>query len=65
MADRIDTIIVGAGQAGLSTSYSLKQQGWEHLILERESHFPGAGFNGKLGEIRWHHLRDLGDRIQV
>lgn len=33
--ERIDTIIVGAGQAGLATSYLLQQSGVEHLVLER------------------------------
>lgn len=32
---RINTIIVGGGQAGLATSYWLKQNGREHLVLER------------------------------
>jgi putative flavoprotein involved in K+ transport len=35
MTERIDTIVVGAGQAGLSTSYYLKQHGRDHLILEQ------------------------------
>jgi putative flavoprotein involved in K+ transport len=35
MIERIDTIVVGAGQAGLSTSYHLKQRGREHLIFEQ------------------------------
>lgn len=35
MTQQIDTIIVGAGQAGLSTSYYLIQQGREHIILEQ------------------------------
>jgi putative flavoprotein involved in K+ transport len=35
MTEQIDTIIVGAGQAGLSTSYYLSRQGREHLILEQ------------------------------
>lgn len=33
--ERIETLIVGGGQAGLSTSYYLTQYGREHLILER------------------------------
>ncbi len=33
--ERADTIVVGAGQAGLATSYFLTQQGREHLVLER------------------------------
>ena len=35
MAKRINTIIVGGGQGGLSTSYYLTQQGREHVILEQ------------------------------
>lgn len=31
----VHTLIIGGGQAGLSMSYVLKQQGVEHLILER------------------------------
>lgn len=33
--EKIDTIIVGGGQAGLATSYYLSQLGHEHLVLER------------------------------
>jgi len=36
MTEQIDTIIVGGGQGGLATSYYLKQQGREHIILEKE-----------------------------
>src|SRR5512133_3923155 len=35
MVDSIETVIIGAGQAGLSTSYALKQQGREHIILDK------------------------------
>jgi len=35
MTGQLDTIIVGGGQAGLSTSYYLTQQGREHVILEQ------------------------------
>lgn len=34
MTERIDTIVVGAGQAGLATSYHLSEHGIEHVILE-------------------------------
>jgi putative flavoprotein involved in K+ transport len=33
----VETIIVGGGQAGLATSYWLKQRGREHVILEKTS----------------------------
>jgi len=35
MTARIETVIIGGGQAGLSTSYYLKQQGQEHIVLEQ------------------------------
>ena len=35
MTEQVDTIIIGAGQGGLSTSYYLMQQGCEHIILEQ------------------------------
>jgi putative flavoprotein involved in K+ transport len=34
--ERIDTVIIGGGQAGLATSYFLTQQGREHVVLEQE-----------------------------
>lgn len=34
-AHRIDTVIVGGGQAGLAMSYYLSQEGREHVVLER------------------------------
>jgi putative flavoprotein involved in K+ transport len=34
MTEKINTIIVGGGQAGLSVSYYLKQAGLDHIILE-------------------------------
>src|SRR5215831_6983063 len=35
MLHRIDTVIVGRGQAGLALSYYLTQEGREHVVLER------------------------------
>ena len=39
----IDTLIIGGGQAGLATSFYLKKQGREHLVLERADR-PGAAW---------------------
>jgi putative flavoprotein involved in K+ transport len=33
--ERIETVVVGAGQAGLATSYHLTQRGRDHVVLER------------------------------
>lgn len=35
--ERIETVIIGGGQAGLATSYCLQQLGREHIVLERAS----------------------------
>lgn len=35
--ERVDTVVIGAGQAGLVTSFLLKRHGREHVVLERES----------------------------
>lgn len=32
---KVDVVVVGAGQAGLATSYHLTQRGIEHVLLER------------------------------
>lgn len=35
MMERIETVIIGGGQAGLATSYHLTQLGREHVVLEQ------------------------------
>ncbi len=35
MNERVHTVIIGGGQAGLAMSYYLTQQGQEHIILEQ------------------------------
>ncbi len=35
MAERTETVVIGAGQAGLSVSYHLSQAGRDHVVLER------------------------------
>ena len=38
----IDTLVIGAGQAGLATSYWLKRAGIEHLLVERRAQLGGS-----------------------
>ncbi|NBC96154.1 MAG: NAD(P)-binding domain-containing protein [Deinococcus-Thermus bacterium] len=42
MPERIDTVVIGGGQAGLCASHELQRTGREHVVLER----------GRVGE-RW------------
>ena len=35
MTDRLDTVVVGGGQAGLAVSHELTQAGVEHVVLEK------------------------------
>lgn len=41
--EQVETIIVGGGQAGLSVSYYLTQQGHNHLILDQAAQ-PGEAW---------------------
>ena len=47
MAQQVETVIIGGGQAGLATSYYLRQQGREHIVLER------SGAAGNAWRSRW------------
>ncbi|MFE6994539.1 NAD(P)-binding domain-containing protein [Microbacterium sp. NPDC057659] len=40
--ETLDSIVIGAGQAGLSTSYHLRRLGIEHLVLDANEHPGGA-----------------------
>lgn len=46
MDEQVETIVIGAGQAGLAMSWHLSQRGCEHLVLER----------ARIAE-RWHTQR--------
>jgi putative flavoprotein involved in K+ transport len=50
-AGRHDVIVIGAGQAGLSVGYHLKQKGIDHVILD------GACRVGDVWRNRWDSLR--------
>ena len=45
--EKVQTVIVGGGQAGLATSYWLRQHGREHIVLEK------AGRPGHAWRQRW------------
>ena len=45
MAERVDVVAIGGGQAGLATSHELTQAGVEHVLLERDR--IGASWRGR------------------
>jgi putative flavoprotein involved in K+ transport len=45
MIEKIETVIIGGGQAGLSLSYYLTQAGREHIVLEKSSQVADAWRN--------------------
>ena len=45
MAEEIDVVVIGAGQAGLATSHELEQRGVEHVVLEAD--VPGSAWLGR------------------
>src|SRR4051812_10486946 len=47
MPQKYDTIIIGGGQGGLSTSYYLTQQNRRHLVLEQAAQVAPAWREGR------------------
>ncbi|MCL5998042.1 MAG: NAD(P)-binding domain-containing protein [Chloroflexi bacterium] len=47
MNEKLETVIIGGGQAGLATSYWLKQHQREHLILEQAAQAANAWRNDR------------------
>src|SRR5882762_7011441 len=60
VSEFIETIIVGGGQAGLAISYYLKQEGREHLVLERAPAIANAWRNQ-----RWNSFTLVTPNFQV
>lgn len=46
----IDTLVIGAGQAGITLSYHLSKRGLRHLVLDRER--PFASWHGRWDSFR-------------
>jgi glycine/D-amino acid oxidase-like deaminating enzyme len=46
MLERIDTVVVGGGQAGLAMSYYLKRQGREHVVSNAVGWTKASGASG-------------------
>jgi putative flavoprotein involved in K+ transport len=48
---RIDTVVIGAGQAGLAISWHLRQAGRDHVVLERRATL-GGGWQDRWDAFR-------------
>src|SRR5215471_16515776 len=57
---QVETVIVGGGQAGLALSYYLKQEGREHVVLERAPAVANA-----LRNQRWDSFTLVTPNFQV
>jgi putative flavoprotein involved in K+ transport len=47
MSSKVETVVIGGGQAGLAISYYLKQKGSEHIVLESAALPGNAWRNGR------------------
>jgi len=48
---RVDTVVIGGGQAGLAMSWNLRQAGREHIVLERRNRL-GGGWQDRWDAFR-------------
>jgi len=48
---RIEAVVIGAGQAGLTMSWYLRQAGREHVVLDRRNHL-GGGWQDRWDAFR-------------
>lgn len=51
MSEFVDTVVIGAGQAGLATGYHLQRLGVGHLIVD-ENDRPGASWRNRWDSLR-------------
>jgi cation diffusion facilitator CzcD-associated flavoprotein CzcO len=68
--DIFDSVVIGAGQAGLSTSYHLKRRGVRHVVLDQNAQ-PGGAWQHRWDSLTMNDVhgvadlpgRDLGTRV--
>ena len=61
VGDALDSVVIGAGQAGLAASYFLRQRGVDHVVLDANPH-PGGAWQHRwdsLGMDDVHGVADL------
>lgn len=63
--DVLDTLVIGAGQAGLSTSYHLSRRGIRHVVLDADTR-PGGAWQHRWRSLTMrdvHGIADLPDAL--
>lgn len=53
-----ESIVIGAGQAGLSASFHLRKRGIEHLVLDANSH-PGGAWQHRWKTLTMHDVHGI------
>ena len=56
--DVYDSIVIGAGQAGLSTSFHLKRLGVSHVVLDANAH-PGGAWQHRWKSLTMHDVHGI------
>lgn len=54
----LDSIVIGAGQAGLSASYHLKRRGIEHIVVDANVH-PGGAWQHRWKSLTMHDVHGI------
>jgi cation diffusion facilitator CzcD-associated flavoprotein CzcO len=56
----LDSVVIGAGQAGLSTSYHLARRGVEHVVLDGDDR-PGGAWQHRWDALTMHDVHRVAD----
>ena len=54
----LDSLVIGAGQAGLSTSHHLKRRGIDHVVLDANEH-PGGAWQHRWKSLTMHDVHGI------
>lgn len=58
--DILDSVVVGAGQAGLSASYHLARRGVEHVVLDADE-APGGAWQHRWDSLTMHDVHGIAE----
>jgi cation diffusion facilitator CzcD-associated flavoprotein CzcO len=56
--DVLDSVVIGAGQAGLSASYHLKRRGLDHVVLDANEH-PGGAWQHRWDSLTMYDMHGV------